>query len=146
MPLAYSKDLREKIIEFYNNNSSLSQFEVAKQFGINISTFKRILKKFREDGTFEIKPYSEGRPHIISEKHGLLIKEFVLENKDATLEEIRQYYLRKCKMEVSLPTIFRLLNRFNFRRKKKSHYAQERDREDVKKKIRILRENIKCRS
>lgn len=133
MPRAYSQDLRTKIIEFYHNNS-FSQLEVAEHFGINISTFKRILKKYREDGTCEIKPYSNGRPPIISANHRHLIKQFVLKNRDATLEEIKQYYVSKSQVEISIPTIFRLLNKFDFRRKKKSHYAQEQERDDVKKK------------
>jgi transposase len=133
MPKAYSQDLRAKIFEFYENNS-FTQAEVAEQFGINISTFKRILKKYREDGTFEIKPYSNGRPPTIGNKDIILIEKFVLKTKDATLEEIRQYYLRKTQIEVSIPTIFRLLNKLDLRRKKKSNYAQEQERDDIKKK------------
>lgn len=133
MPKAYSVDLRTKIIEFYQKNT-LTQFEVAKQFGINISTFKRILKQYREEGTVSIKSYSNGRPPLIATKHSNLIKSFVFKNKDSTLEEIRQYYITKSKQEVSIATICRLLQKLDFRRKKKSLYAQEQERDDVKKK------------
>jgi len=133
MAKAYSLDLRTKIIEFYYNNA-FTQLEVADQFGINISTLKRILKQQREEGTVSIKPYSNGRPTIIADKHSQLIKTFVLQNTDSTLEEIRQYYIKKSKQEISVSTICRLLQKLDLRRKKKSHYAQEQDRDDVKKK------------
>ena len=42
-----------------------------------------------------------------------IIEKFVLKNKDATLEEIKQYYLSKTQIEVSLPAIFRLLNKLD---------------------------------
>ncbi len=53
MAAPYSLDLREKVVEKYNNGN-LTQEEVGNIFQIGISTIKRWLKKYRETGDLTV--------------------------------------------------------------------------------------------
>jgi transposase len=133
MTAAYSVDLRKKIINSYENGEGTQQ-EVSDIYTIHLSTFKRIYKQHLATGSVELAPSQAGRPARIDSEGYLVIKQYVLKKPDATLVEIRDYFNGQHKTNVSLSIICRALQKLDLRRKKKSAYAQEQEREDVKKK------------
>jgi transposase len=133
MTAAYSTDLREKIIASYEAGEGTQQ-EIADFYNIHLSTFKRIYKQLQKTGSVALAPSQAGRPARIDEEGYLLIKEYVLEKPDATLAEIKEHYTNRKNTIIGVSVIGRALQKLDFRRKKKSSYASEQEREDVKKK------------
>jgi transposase len=136
MTAAYSEDLRKKIVASYEVGVE-SQQEIADIYNVHLSTFKRIYKQHRETGSVKLAPSQAGRPPRIDDNGLIQINEFVLKKPDATLVEIKAHYKSKNNIGLSLSIICRALQKLNLRRKKKSAYAQEQEREDIKKKISI---------
>ena len=66
------------------------------------------------------------------------MKKVALSHPDKTLAEYCELYEEKTNIKVSVPVMCRALKQLNLRRKKKSFYAAEQDRHDVKKKEKTL--------
>jgi len=111
-----------------------TQQEVSDRYKIHLSTFKRIYKQYREMGSVVMSPDQAGRPSSIDESGYTIIKRYVLDKPDATLSEIKQHYQIKKKISLSLSMVCRSLQILHLRRKKKSLYSTEQEREDIKKK------------
>lgn len=136
MSTAYSLDLREKAISAYENGEG-SQEEIASRFSIGRRTLQEWLVLKKETGSIEPKEYIYcGRPPIIDENGLLFVKKLVKEKPDILIAEIRCLYKKKFKVEVAQSMVSRALKKLNLRRKKKSIYAHEQEREDVQKKER----------
>ena len=133
MPAAYSTDVREIAMKNYESGLG-SQQEIADHLGIHLSTFKRIYKFYKEKGTVVLPKRGGGRPSLLDESGYEVLKQFVTSNPSITLEEIQKKYKKETGILLSLSTVCRGLKQLNLNRKKISHYAQEQEREDVKKK------------
>lgn len=57
---AYSTDLRQKVIDAYNNKEG-SQRQLAERFSVSLSFVQSLLKRFRNSGSFEPKPHGGGQ-------------------------------------------------------------------------------------
>ena len=136
MPAAYSMDLRRKIIFAYENGQG-SIVTIANRFQIATSTIVSYLKRKRETGDIKPIEYKPGKKTIIDEKGRPVIRRWVERKPDIILSELCEKYQKRFNVKVSLSMMDRALKQMNFRRKKKSTYALERNREDVKKKSRI---------
>lgn len=80
---AYSLDLRQKIIEAYNNQES-SQRQLAKRFKVSLSFVQKLLKRYRQEATID--PKSGGRGFTAKlTQHASLIDQLIEQNNDATL-------------------------------------------------------------
>lgn len=135
MPGPYSLDLRGKAIFAYENAEG-TQKEIAEQFGIGYRTFKEWLSLKRTTGDIKPKEHINRGPLPLIDDKGLLFIEKLVEKKpDILLSEIRDLYAKKFGIEVVLSTIFNSLNKLNLRRKKKSEYAIEQERVDIKKNV-----------
>lgn len=133
MPGPYSLDLRKKAVSAYEKGKG-SQNEIAKQFGIGYRTLKEWL--FLKKTTGEVNPKKHihrGRLPIIDSKGLSFIKRLVKKKPDILISELRKLYANKFKVEVAVGTMSNALARLNLRRKKKSEYASEQEREDIKK-------------
>lgn len=133
MPISYSIDFRKKILDAYNNREGTNQ-DIANRFKISISTVKRIGKRFKETGKVETYLNRSGRKMKISEN---IINKLLLKIKDdpnLTLKEMQKILANKLGVNVTIPTIYMSIKNKDVRYKKKSHYASQRDRDDVKKK------------
>ncbi len=129
----YSTDLRSSLMNSYAAGEDTQQ-EISDRYKIHLSTFKRIYKQYRETGSVVMSPNQAGRPSSIDESGYTIIKRYVLDKPDATLAEIKQHYQTKKKISLSLSMVCRSLQLLNLRRKKKSLYSAEQEREDIKKK------------
>ena len=135
MPLVYSLDLREKAVSAYENGEG-TQAEIAARFSIGLRTFQEWLVLKKETGSLDPKEYIYcGRPPVIGEKGSLFVKKLIEGKPDILISEIRTAYKNKFKIEVAQSMVSRALEKLNLRRKKKSIYAHEQEREDVKKDV-----------
>jgi transposase len=134
--MAYSIDFRKKILDAYLNDEGTNQ-EIADRFKISISTVKRIGQRFRETGKIELYLKNIGHTSKVDENAREVLKKLIGTNSDVTREEICRHLLEECQIRVTPQAIHYILKSLALTYKKKSIYASQRDREDVKKKRRI---------
>ena len=133
MPAPYSLDLRRKAVSACEE-SKKTQLEIAQQFGIGLRTLKEWIFLKKETGDVQSKEHAHrGQLPIIDDKGLSFIKRTIENKPDILISDIKDLYAKKFKIEVSQSMVSRALNKLNFRRKKKSEYAIEQDRDDVKK-------------
>ena len=133
MPAPYSLDLRKKAVSAYENGEG-TQKEIAEQFDIGYRTLKAWI--FLKKTTDDIKPRKHihrGPLPVIDEKGLLFIKKLVENKPDILISEIQELYAKKFKVEIWQSMVSKSFKRLNLRRKKKSEYAMEQERKDVKK-------------
>ena len=133
MPAPYSLDLRIKAVQAYEEGEGTQQ-EIAQQFGIGARTLKEWIFLKKEVGSVHPKKHIHRGPLPIIDEKGLSFIKRVIENKpDVLISSIQESYEKKFKVGASQSMISRALKKLNLRRKKKSEYAIEQDRDDVKK-------------
>jgi transposase len=114
----YSIDLREKIIEVYlEGNESLRN--IAKRFRVSFSFVYDIWTKYKKTGNVTPKEYKGKEPKIIGENLEIL-KEMIANKKDILQKEIVEIYKEKVGIQVTQPTISRMLKKLKVTRKKKA--------------------------
>ena len=82
---------------------------------------------------------STGRPALLGDKELNIVREMVIDKPDKTLAEYCDFFYKKTKILVGTSIMDRAFKKLNITRKKKSYYAQEQEREDVKKKRGLYR-------
>ncbi len=112
---AYSEDLRKKIVEALRRGAGKSQ--VARAFGVSLSSVKRYAKLHDEGGPLAPKKRPGSRPKIRDDARRLLEAD-LQERPTATLEERREYLGRVARVSVSKATLSRMLKRLGWSRKK----------------------------
>lgn len=132
MPKAYSKDLREKIVDAYNKGLGSFQY-IADVFSVSKGVVKKYVRLFRNN--LDLTPgKSTGRTPIIAEQELSIINEIVINDTDKTLEEYCEILNKKTGVLIGKSSMERAFKKLKITRKKKSYYAQEQERPDVKKK------------
>jgi len=116
--MAYSLDLREKVINAIKKNK-LTYAEVQEVFGVSYTFIYYLEKRFDETGNIAPKPHAGGMPPKIVGKKLEQLKTFVINNSDATLEEM----LAHLKIDASIMAVSRALDKLGFTRKK-NRYGQ----------------------
>ena len=114
---AYSLDLRQKIIERYQEGN-ISQRELARQFRVALSFIETLLKRYRESGTIEPKRRTHQTPTKLNEEQLSVLAQLVEAQNDATLKELRDRLEQKTGISVSGSTINRMLIKLNLSVKK----------------------------
>jgi transposase len=107
-------EVRKRAIEAYENGKG-TQSEIAKIFGVDISTFQRWLQRYRQTGVMSSLPRGHYSSALNIEQKEQLGR-YLLERPDATLEQIRDFIGVSC----SLVSIHNTLKRMGYRRKKNS--------------------------
>jgi len=133
MPKSLSLDLRQRMVDAYQNGEGTLQ-TIADRFKASRSSLWRLLRQDRVEGNLEAKQRGGGKKPRVYGKDVEVFKELVKANQDWTLAELREGFREKTGIYMSLSTTDMTCRRLNLRRKKKSAYAQEREREDVQKK------------
>ena len=123
---AYSQDLRQRILETVQRGEG-SLRQIARRFLVSVSFVTRLLHLHRSTGSLEPKPHGGGNPAVLGPEDLERLREFVRQQPDATLEELRQRLGVSC----SFMTISRALRQLGLPRKKKIPRACEQDRPDV---------------
>ena len=112
---AYSLDLRQRVVDAYNQQQGTAK-QVAALFGISMRTLQRYLKQYRQEGTLEPKPQNSGRRTAFDSVLLVELDGFVQQNSDVTLERIQTHFADR--VECSIPTIHNTLRRLGWVYKK----------------------------
>ncbi|MEL4896585.1 helix-turn-helix domain-containing protein [Crocosphaera sp. Alani8] len=113
----YSLDLRQKIIEAYQNKEG-SQRQLAKRFKVSVSFTQKLLKRYCE--TNEIEPRKSGKGFTARlEQHTQVVEKLVANNNDITLEELQNSLELETGVKLSISNICRFLQRKKLTRKKR---------------------------
>ena len=112
---AYSKDLREKIVDAIGRGMPKAQ--AARTFGIGISTVKRYASKAQKGEPLEPGKAPGKRPKM-DERLSKLLKEDLKERPFATLQERCDYVKAISGLSVSRSTMCRAIARIGSTRKK----------------------------
>lgn len=137
MPAAYPLDLRERIVNHYHTHDD-SQQTVSEIFQVGVSTVRNYLK-LEAENNLAPKEYDRGPlPTIHGEKLDQL-EAWITDKPDITLKELRKLFKKRCKLIVSISMICRACETLGLTRKKKSLFAQEQERPDVKKSRKIFK-------
>jgi transposase len=123
---AISQDLRERILDTVERGDG-SLRQIAGRFLVSVSFITRLLQLYRSTGSLEPRPHGGGNPAVLGPEELEQLREFVRQQPDARLDELRQRLGVSC----SLMTISRALRKLGLPRKKKIPRAQEQDRPDV---------------
>jgi transposase len=115
--MAYSTDLREKITRAYDDGLG-SQRAIAELFGVSRSFVEKLLHRRRTTGEIAALPHSGGRKLLCQQKEQQLVRRLIEQQPDATLDELCEAVERKRKLQLSRPTMSRLLQRLDLGRKK----------------------------
>ena len=122
---AYSIDLRTRIIEAVEIGEGTHE-EIAENFQVSEAFLYKLLKQWRETSDLAPLPRGGGQELSIDEENLCLIKQYLAEQPDATLEETCVYLKKKGKVQVSRSTMCRALQKLGLPRKKKPHGLRER--------------------
>ncbi|MCA1731684.1 MAG: IS630 transposase-related protein [Actinobacteria bacterium] len=122
MMKAYSKDLREKIVDAIAQRG-MPKTEAARTFGVGISTVKRYMSKAQRGESLE-PGKAPGRAPKIGERERKLIEEDLKERPFARLSERCDYLQAVCGIRVSRSTVCRAIERMEQTRKKGDELQQ----------------------
>jgi transposase len=112
---AYSLDLRKKIVEV--KERGMPTVEVARTFGVGVSSVKRYAAAAREGRPLAPKKHPGSKPKI-EEGARRLLEADLEERPAATLPQRREFLRRTCGVWVSDSTVSRMLKRLGWSRKK----------------------------
>ena len=112
---AYSEDLRQKIVAALERG--MSKGEAARLFSVSLSSIKRYARTAREGRSLAPKKRA-GRPPKINEWTKQLLKADMKERPAASVSDRRRFLAHLTGMQLSDSTVWRLLKRLGFSRKK----------------------------
>ena len=112
---AYSLDLRKKIVEA--KARGMPTVEVARLFGVGLSTVKRFHAAAREGKSLAPKKRPGSKPKL-DERSERLLETDLEERPAATLPQRREFLERVAGVRVSDSTVSRALKRLGWSRKK----------------------------
>jgi transposase len=114
---AYSLDLRQRAL-----TAALSQehtiAEVAELFGVGTTFVNKMLRLHREGTDLAPRPHGGGQKARLSAAHHKMLRTEVRRRNDATLSELRSHLADQARVEVSIPTLGRVLQQLGLGRKK----------------------------
>lgn len=137
MPKCYSTDFRKKILETYLNKEGSYQ-SIAERFKVSLNTVKRIVYRYYKTGQVITYKHRSGRRELIDETGKETLKKLIKEKPDLTLRELQKQYKAIHGIEPVLAVFHRVLKLLKLSYKKKSLFAQQQLREDIKKKEKNL--------
>jgi transposase len=113
---AYSVDLRQKIVETYENKEG-SIREVSQRFQVSRSFVQKLLKQNQLLGSLNPLAHGGGTPPKLTD-YVPIIEKILEEKNDATLAELCQNLKERAGIKVSPSTMCRFLQKLNLTRKK----------------------------
>jgi transposase len=112
---AYSVDLRQKIVDAVLSGRPKAQ--VARSFGVGISTVKRYVSKAQKGESLAPKR-PPGKKRQLDEAATRLLEHDLEQRPAATLSQRREFLERVASVKVSDSTVSRMLKRMGWSRKK----------------------------
>lgn len=117
--MAYSLDLRKRVIEAYYEKKIGAQRTIAKIFSISLSTVQRWLKQYQEKGAVQPAGHGGGNRAKLDEKELEIVYQLQMAKPDSTLTELLREFEKEIGKKVSESTISRALQKLRLTRKKK---------------------------
>jgi transposase len=115
---AYPVELRERVVEAVDQQYG-TVAEIAQIFGVTERYVYKLLKQRQERGALAPLPHGGGaHPKLSEEKKGK-VSALVAQGPDATLAELRGEIKKKLRVEVSMGTVWNLLDSLGLTRKKR---------------------------
>ena len=115
MARPYSADLRERVLLAYEHGEG-GATALARRFRIGLSTLYRWLAELRAEGRRAARPMGHGRVPLGGAED--VLRELVVEQRDATLAEYAERFAARTGQRRSLAAICRALQRLDLPRKK----------------------------
>lgn len=122
---AYSLDLRQKIVDIYQNEE-ISPRQLAKRFGVAKSFIIKLLKQYRQRGNIKPLAHGGGAKLKVNPEQLEVLAQIIEENNDATLEELCQMFQEKTNLIISRATMGRMSQRLNLTVKKNTSCSRQR--------------------
>jgi transposase len=113
----YSIDLRQRIVDAYNNGEG-SIRELAERFEVAPNTVQNYLTQLRATGDLAPSPHGGGMSRKIDETGEQALVTLLEEKNDQTLAELVEQMEQRQQVHVSVPTMSRTLHRMGITRKK----------------------------
>ena len=117
MPVAYSTDLRTRVIDAWNAKEG-TQRQLAERFKVSLSFVKRVLRRYRTSAQREAKPRGATLTPTINGETLLLVRRLIEVKPDISLEELFGQLEERAGFKVSQSTMCRAVQRLQMRRKK----------------------------
>jgi transposase len=114
---AYPVELRERVVEAVDHQDG-TVLEIAQIFGVTERYVYKLLKQRQERGNLLPLPHGGGARPKMSEEKKLKVVDLVARAPDATLAELRQEIKKRLRVEVSIGTVWNLLDSLGLTRKK----------------------------
>jgi len=115
MPAPLSLDLKERLVEAVENESSIRQ--AARRYSVSPSAAIKLMEWFETTGSLEPER-SGGRRPILLVPHADALASLVATDPDTTLAEIQAELKRRFDVTAGLSTLHRMLRRLGLRLKK----------------------------
>lgn len=117
MPIAYSSDLRTRIIDAWQAKEG-SQRQLADRFKVSLSYVQRVLQRYRQTGECQAKRRGATLSPTLSGALLETVRTLVAEQPDALLQELCERLEERTGVKVSVPTMHRTVVGLRLRRKK----------------------------
>lgn len=114
---AYSLDLRQRVLKAALSGEHTIA-EVAELFGTGTTFVNKMLRLHREGADLAPRPHGGGQTARLSAAHHKMLRAEVRRRNDATLSELRSHLADHAQVEVSIPTLGRVLQHLGLARKK----------------------------
>jgi transposase len=115
---AYSLELRQRVLQAVENNFG-TRDEISRMFMVSTFWIRKLLRQRNQTGNIAPRPQNQGRKPAFRGTDLELLNDFVRENPDATLEEIKEYFFGK--VNCSIVAVHNALKRLGWRYKKKRY-------------------------
>lgn len=119
MPVAYSGDLRRRVIDAYEAKEG-SQRQLAQRFKVSLSFVRNLLRHYRTNGQVEALRRGGYQKPTIRDEHLTVIKSLIEAKNDLLLSELCEHFLEGTGISVSVSTMHRAVQKLRLRRKKNS--------------------------
>lgn len=118
MATAYSLDLRQKIVQAVERGTQ-SQRQIAEFFGVSLSFVEKLLIRVRQTGQISARKQGGQRPPRLDSAACAQVRSWLQAQPDLTLEELSDRLWDSARVQVSVATLCRLLQRWRMPRKKR---------------------------
>jgi transposase len=116
--MPYSTDLRQRVVDAYNEDIMTTYAQVAERFRVSESFVSSILRRYRNSGSVEPVIRQEQTPTKLSAEQLSLLKKLIEEDNDATLQELCVALEKRVKVKIAVSTMGRMIQKLGITRKK----------------------------
>ena len=113
----YPKELRERIVAAAEKKTQTNA-ELAAVFGVSERYIYKLLKMHRSGEDITPKGHGGGAAEKVTDAHRSKIAAFITDSPDATLAEIQEFLRRRCRVTVSVSTVWRAVDSLGITLKK----------------------------